>query len=164
MERTPYIFSMLLLATGAAVAAEPATGWIEGPQRPSLKGESGKTWFSPEFGKKSGTFDAMYDSMQDDRDSVTGDFTTARFRYTYDTPIGETGSKLNPRHDESITDVLLDCDRHFSGTASIRYLLDGAEVGRQDSADSEILMTQMTADAGTTIGDLCDFARKRGAK
>ncbi|MCL1633496.1 hypothetical protein M2650_02380 [Luteimonas sp. SX5] len=148
----------------AAAAAEPqADAWVQGPERPSLNGEAGKTWFSPVFGRRSGTFPAMYDSMQDTRDSVTGDFLVARFRYTYDAPIGE-GSKISPRHDESITEVLLDCDRHFSGTASIRYLLDGKEVARQDDGADDILMTQMENDAGTTVGDLCEFARQRGAK
>ena len=41
---------------------------------------------------------ALYDSMQDGRDSVSGDFLVARFRYTYDAPIGD-GTRLSPRHD-----------------------------------------------------------------
>ncbi len=154
----------LSLPAFAAVGAPPqADAWVQGPDRPSLNGEAGKTWFSPAFGRKSGTFPAMYDSMQDTRDTVTGDFLAARFRYTYDTPIGE-GTPLSPRHDESITDVLLDCGQHFSGTTSIRYLLDGKEVARQDDGDEDILMTQMASDAGTTVGDLCEFARQRGEK
>ena len=143
-------------------AAEPQdAGWVEAPQRPSLNGESGKTWFSPAFGRKSGTFRAMYDSMQDTRDSVSGDFLVARFRYTYEAPIGG-GTSLSPRHDESITEVLLDCDAHFSGTTSLVYRLAGEEVAREDNDD--VLMMQMTNDAGTTVGDLCEFARQRGEK
>ena len=142
-------------------AAEPrAVDWVQAPERPSLNGESGKTWFSPEFGRKRGTFRAMYDSMQDGRDSVSGDFLVARFRYTYDAPIGD-GTSLSPRHDESITEVLLDCGQHFSGTASLRYLLAGEEIAREDNDD--VLMMQMN-DAGTTVGDLCEFARQRGEK
>lgn len=163
MRSATLIFAASSLAF-AAVGAEPqADAWVKGPDRPSLNGESGKTWFSPVFGRKKGTYPAMYDSMQDTRDSVTGDFLTARFRYTYETPIGE-GSKLSPRHDESITEVLLDCGERFSGTSSIRYLLGGKEVARQDDGDDGILMTQMTNDAGTTVGDLCEFARQRGEK
>ena len=143
-------------------AAEPqAVGWVEAPERPSLNGEAGKTWFSPVFGRKGGSFRAMYDSMQDSRDSVSGDFLVASFRYTYDAPIGD-GTSLSPRHDESITEVLLDCDAHFSGTTSLRYLLAGEEVAREDNDD--VLMMQMTNDAGTTVGDLCEFARQRGEK
>ncbi|HSD16847.1 MAG TPA: hypothetical protein VLC71_06240 [Thermomonas sp.] len=142
-------------------AADPrAVGWVPAPERPSLNGEAGKTWFSPVFRRKSGTFRAMYDSMQDTRDSVGGDFLVASFRYTYDAPIGD-GSSLSPRHDESITEVLLDCDAHFSGTTSRRYLLAGEEVSREDNDD--VLMMQMN-DAGTTVGDLCEFARQRGEK
>ena len=152
---------VLCSASLAGHAAEPqAVDWVPAPERPSLDGEAGKTWFSPAFGRKSGTFRAMYDSMQDTRDSVSGDFLVARFRYAYDAPIGD-GTGLSPRHDESITEVLLDCDRHFSGTASLRYLLAGEEVAREDNDD--VLMMQMN-DAGTTVGDLCEFARQRGEK
>ncbi len=152
---------VLCSASFIGQAAEPqAVGWVQAPERPSLNGESGKTWFSPTFGRKSGTFRAMYDAMQDTRDSVTGDFLVASFRYTYDAPIGE-GTSLSPRHDESITEVLLDCEQHFSGTTSLRYLLAGEEVAREDNDD--VLMMQMN-DAGTTVGDLCEFARQRGEK
>lgn len=154
---------LALLTTIPALAAEPAVDWVPAPQRPSLNGESGKTWFSPEFGSRSGTFEAIYDSMADERKSVSGDFVTATFRYTYDAPIGEAGNALYPLHDESITQVLLDCDQHFSGTTSIRFLLDGNEAGLQHN-DDDVLMMQTSSDDGTTIGDLCTFARERGAK
>lgn len=155
---------LALLATSAAFAAEPAVEWVEAPQRPSLNGESGKTWFSPVLGSKNGTFEAIYDSMADERNSVSGDFLVATFRYTYDTPIGEAGSTMYPLHDESITQVLLDCDQHFSGTTSLRFLLDGSEVGLQENQDDDVLMMQTSSDDGTTIGDLCEFARERGSK
>ena len=166
----PIVFLASLAAPGAFAAAAPEE-WVEGPQRPSLNGESGKVWFSPKFGRKQGTFPAMYDAVGDDRDSVTGDFLAARFRYTYDAPIGEDTAEneaghdlIPPRHDESITEVLLDCDRHFSGTVSTRFLLKGKEVRHQRDDDQDILMTQVMGDAGTTVGDLCEFARQRGAK
>ena len=150
----------LAIALCAAPLAGQAGDWVRAPERPSLNGESGATWFSPEFGRRSGSFRAMYDSMQDSRDSVDGDFLVARFRYTYDAPIGD-GTSLSPRHDESITEVLLDCEQHFSGTTSLRYLLAGEEVAREGNDD--VLMMQMN-DAGTTVGDLCEFARQRGEK
>ena len=158
------LLPVLLLASAspAGFAADPPQdAWVAAPARPSLNGESGSTWFSPAFSRRKGSFRAIYDSMQDARESVDGDFLVARFRYTYDAPIGE-GGPMDPRHDESITEVLLDCDAHFSGTASLRYLLAGKEVAREDNDD--ILMMQMTNDAGTTVGDLCEFARQRGEK
>lgn len=171
MRSAPIALFLSLAAVGASAAETPAEEWVRAPERPSLNGESGQTWFSPVFGRKSGTFPAMYDSMQDDRDSVAGDFLTARFRYTYDAPIGEDTAEneaghdmIPPRHDESITEVMLDCDEHFSGTVSMRYLLDGKEVRYQQDDDSDILMTQVVNDAGTTVGDLCEFIRERGAK
>jgi len=145
---------------GHASGLEDAA-WVEAPQRPSLDGESGRTWFWSAFTRRSGTFRAMYDSMLDNRDSVTGDFLVARYRYTFDAPIGD-GTGLIPRHDELIAEVLLDCDAHFSGTASQRYLLEGEEVAREDNDD--VLMIQMTNDADTTVGDLCEFARQSGEK
>jgi len=156
----PVILLCAMPSIGHAAGLEYAV-WVEAPPRPSLAGESGKTWFWSAFTRKSGTFSAMYDSMLDDRDSVTGDFLVARYRYTFDAPIGE-GTGLIPRHDELIAEVLLDCDAHFSGTTSQRYLLEGREVARDDNDD--VLMMQMTNDAGTLVGDLCEFARQRGEK
>src|SRR5690606_28215427 len=158
--------SILAIALCSVSALGHASGlqdgaWVGAPERASLDGEKSKTWFWSAFSRRSGTFSAMYDSMLDSRDSVTGDFLVARYRYTFDAPIGE-GNGLIPRHDELIAEVLLDCDAHFSGTTSQRYLLDGEEVAREDNDD--VLMIQMTNDADTTVGDLCEFARQSGEK
>jgi hypothetical protein len=152
-------FALAMLLACATAQAGDAPAWVAAPARPSLDGESGKTWFDPAHGRTEGTFKAIYDSMQDQRDSVTGAFTTARFRYTYDAPIGE-GGKLSPRHDESVTEVLLDCANRFSGTRSITYLLQGKVVGETRDADADILMMQSPEGEVSTVSDLCAFLNK----
>ena len=152
---------LVLWALFIVMPAFAADEWVEAPVTRSLPGaeEKGKTYFSKFFGKRTGTFEAMYSSMFDPRDSVSGEFLVGKFRYTYDKPI-EGGYEFYPTHDEVLTEVLLDCNEQLSGTLSIVYKLKGAVVHASRSTDEDIEMMQVRGPA--TTNDLCDFARSMG--
>lgn len=142
-----------------------AEEWVASEVSRSLPGQedvSAQTYFSPRFSKLHGKFRAQYDSMLDKRTTTEGDFLVARFRYQYKKPIGTPGSKVSPFHDEYVSEVLLDCRQNFSGTAAEIFFLKGKEVLALETPKSDILMIQMEM-PGTTIDDLCAFAKKRGA-
>jgi hypothetical protein len=161
----------LLLVCACAVlgpvaqAETPRRGdWVASPHSRFLPGQEdtgGKTYFSKTFGKKSGTFKAVYDSLFDKRDKVTGDFIIGSYRYTYEAPNGEADSKIYPLHDEDIETVLLDCKNGFVGSISSIYLLRGEVVRKTEYSDKDVEVTQMRL-ANTTVGDLCRFAKQQG--
>jgi hypothetical protein len=151
----------VIFANASAPAQEPTT-WVEAQTVRSLPGEKtgqAKTYFGDSFAKKKGTFKAEFESMLETKDSIAGEFLVAWFRYVYKEPNGG-GSSLYPAHDESITKVLLDCPKHFSGTIAMTYKLKGKVVKQETSADGEIRMVQYSG--ASTVGDLCAFAKQKG--
>lgn len=149
---------IVLAAIGHAHAEEE---WVQAPKSLGLPGQNiaGKTFFSPIFGKKSGAFRVTYESALDNRDSVSGNFLVGKFRYTYQSAIGEGG--IVPKHDESISVVLLDCKESLSGTLSETYLLKGKVVRTTIYKDNDVSFIQYFG--SSTVGNLCAFAKKRGA-
>lgn len=113
-----------------------------------------KTYFRATDQTKTGTFRAMFESMLDSRESVTGTFVVAQFRYVYASVL-EGGGKIVPSHDEGIYTVILDCKAHLAGTISVTYNLAGKLVSRDDTPDDRVLLTQ---DASPSmVNDLCEF-------
>jgi hypothetical protein len=146
-----------------AQTVNTTTDWIEAKTSRSLPGQEemvGKTFFSPVFVKTSGEFRAMYDSVLDKRKTIKGDFIVGKFRYKYRTPIGSQQSRIDPLHDEFIAEIILDCKQHFSGIKNSTLSLNGKVV--LQSEDSDVLLTQEYA-KGTTVADLCDFAKVQNA-
>lgn len=142
-------------------AAIGASQWMDAPVTRALPGETvaAKTSFDTSFEKRAGTYRAMYDSITDTRDSAKGDFLVGRFRYAYAKPIEPEGGL--PRYDESITEVLLGCATHMSGTLKITYKFKGTTVREVISTPSEVLLIQSSEPS--TSADLCAFATRRGA-
>lgn len=152
-----FTLSAFLLLTAVAAQADV---WVDAPTSRSLDGNtSGKTQFRTEFGKHRGTYPAMFESILENRDKISGDFLVARYRYTYATPIG--GGSLVPRHDEAETEVLLDCRERLAATRVLVYRLSGEPVDEQRKADSELRF--MYFPRARTVDDLCAFARERNA-
>jgi hypothetical protein len=106
--------ALLMLATAGAAAGESGT-WVDAPVARALDAAvAATTQFSPAFGKHAGTYPATFESVLDTRDAVRGEFLVARYRYRYASPIG--GNAPVPRHDESVTEVLLDCRERLAAT------------------------------------------------
>lgn len=157
MNRTVLLLAVLSLVSGMAHASG---GWVASPVTRSLPGQDdgGKTWFDKSFGRRTGAFNTLDDSMNPGR-KASGTFLVGRFRYTYKKPIG--GGGYQPRHDESVDEVLLDCNSHASGTLSTTYKLRGKTVGHTVAADADVSL--MPTGRESTVGDLCEFARAQGA-
>lgn len=167
----PNRFNLILFAFLIAiicaidVTAQNTDEWVAFEISRSLPGQedvSGKTYFSNQFGIKEGTFKASYRSIFDKRNTVSGKFIVAKFRYIYDEPIGEKGSSIDPLHNESISTVMLDCKNNFVATLKSVYLLNGKTVSENIIPDEDIEMSQINM-SNTTVGDLCAFAKKQGA-
>jgi hypothetical protein len=60
----------------------------------------------------------MFESALDSRESVTGTFALAQFRYVYPSLLEGSG-KIVPSHDEGIYTVMLDCKEHLAATISV---------------------------------------------
>ena len=151
----------LVIAFLISGPAHTSPEWVEAPVTRHLPGQEqvrGKTYFDAAFSKRSGTFRAMYDSILDDRKSVSGEFLVGRFRYRYESPIPKGGPRL-PKHDEEIMEVVMDCSEHLSGTLSVTYKLKGVIMLVEKSSDDEVLMTQTYGPS--TTNDLCEFAKRR---
>lgn len=143
-----------------ATAAKPASvDWQPAATEHSLTGDTsgGKTYFRDLHTTREGTFAVMYESFLDQRNTVTGTFRVAQFRYVYPAPI-EAGGAAHPEHDESITTVLLDCAQHLAGDTSTEYLLRGSSLGATVRADRDVLMIQMTLPS--TVTELCRFLER----
>ncbi len=154
---------LLILLAHALAAAQGSAKWVEAPTTRSLPGQESvraKTYFDDSFGRKKGKFKAEYESFLEGKDFVEGELLVARFRYVYAVP-NTSDSYLYPTHDESITEVLLDCTNHFSGTISTTYKLKGKVVKHDEASDHDLLMVQYSGPG--TVADLCTFARKRRA-
>ena len=155
-------FRFIALVTALLYPASYAVAqWVEAPVTKSLPGEvvNAKTSFDPSFGRTTGTYRAMYESITDARNSAKGKFLVGRYRYTYSKPIEPEGGR--PRYDESVTEVLLDCANRMSGTSKLTYKLKGAIVREVTTPASEVLLMQSSEPS--TVADLCSFAKKRGA-
>jgi hypothetical protein len=166
----PNRFNLFLFAFFIAITcsidgtAQNDNEWVDSEMSRSLPGQedvSGKTYFSNQFGIKEGTFNASYRSIFDKRNKVSGKFMVAKFRYIYDEPIGEKGSSMDPLHNESISTVMLDCKNNFVATLKLVYLLNGKTVSENIIPDEDIELSQINM-SNTTVGDLCDFAKKQG--
>jgi hypothetical protein len=138
--------------------------WVESPNNHVLPGQEqdykhSKTYFSTKFGKRSGTFRASYRRLSDKRDTVSGTFLVAKFRYVSpDKPMG-SGGIYDPHHDDYIATVLLNCAEEWSGVIGEFFALNGNVISNISLTDPSL--NQGNRD-GTTIGDLCQFAKQQG--
>ena len=135
--------------------------WVAAPVTRQLPGTAkGKTYFWDTFATRKGTFKFIPDSMLDDRNTLSGEFLVGRFRYAYGHLIkGVPG--LYPDHDETISEVILDCKGNLSGTLSTSYLRAGKVVHVDRTIDAEVVL--MPNSGPSTVTDLCTFAADRGA-
>jgi hypothetical protein len=158
-----YKLTLFLLIPVVMFAGEEWTVSTFSRTLPGQEEIVGQTFFGSKFTKKRGEYRAMYDSMLETKDTVKGEFLVGKFKYKYKEPIGELNSQFEPFHDEYISEVLLDCNQNFSGTLSETFILHGKTVKSHTNQKSEILMIQQNL-SGTTMGDLCAFAKTQTVK
>ena len=152
----------LNLAVLFCIHASANDEWVKSPKTRALPGQEsikGSTYFGKRFIKIKGNYAAVFESVLDKRDSISGEFILGKFRYLYESPIGD-GSRFAPLHDESITTVIMNCKEKFFGTKSIAYLNKGKVQHVEETPENEILMMQQKVGA-STVNDLCDFYEKR---
>jgi hypothetical protein len=138
----------LTLAAGAVATASPAAdGWVEaGRTRDGVA----TIHLQKSFGKKSGTFKSVPDSMLEKEGTLSGDFLLGTYRFSYDKPIVELGVKF----DELLVVEVLDCRRSYFGTLKRTQKLKGRVVAEEVTKDADLVLTQVP---GPTVdAQLCD--------
>lgn len=133
--------------------------WVEIPNTHTLPGEAsdGKVYFGTQFTQQKGNYKATYESVMESRDSLSGTFLMGSFRYVFNHP--NPKSFLAPRHDEMITQVVLECSKHFSGTVAVLYKLKDKVVKNDVKTAAEITLYQ-DSNPGT-VSDLCAYAKSK---
>lgn len=101
--------ALAILSQGAMASNE----WVESPNIRTLPGEAtdGKVYFGTQFTQQKGNYKATYESVMESRDSLRGTFFMGSFQYVFNHP--NLKSFLSPKHDEMITQVVLECSQHF---------------------------------------------------
>jgi len=162
----PYsVLCFLIAGHSLAVAHEKSANadWVEAKTSRTIPGQkevAGKTFFSPSFSKTHGQFRALYESALDTRDKIQGDFIIGKFLYKYAIPIGSNKSKIDPLHDEVVSEVVMDCKQHFYGVKKSTFYLKGRIVFQIN--ENDVLLTEDHMPS-TTVADLCDFAKDQKA-
>lgn len=147
--------TLAILSHGAIANNE----WVESPHIRTLPGEAsdGKVYFGTQFTQQKGNYKATYESVMESRDSLSGNFLIGSFRYVFNHP--NPKSFLAPKHDEMITQVVLECSQHFSGTVAVLYKLKDKVVKNDVKPASEVTLYQDSNPS--TVNDLCAYAKSK---
>lgn len=123
-----------------AMAAPASQSWVK--DEAALE-PGAQIYLGTQFGSKKGTFKSQPESMLDTSDSIAGSFVVADYRYVYSKPERDGSGKL---FDELVSTEVLDCKRHYFGTARQVRLRKGVLVSQTVTPDADLLMMQMNGE------------------
>jgi len=140
--------AMVLASIGSASVSALAAEWVDVDR--SVEGDA-KIQLSTVFGKKSGKFKAIPESMLDNRRSIEGNFSLGTYRYVYSHAEQEDG----PVFDEKIVTEVLDCQKNYFGTAKEVRKYKGKVVAEKLTSNADISMMELS---GASIdAQLCEL-------
>jgi hypothetical protein len=130
------------LSTSLALASAISAGvpksdeqWVEDER--SIDGGA-TIYLNKIFSSKSGTFNAVPESMLDSKDKLSGSFIVGSYRYVHDEPTTQNGIE----YDESISTEILECNEFYFGTLKVVKKLKGVEVQSEIYDDKDVTMMQ----------------------
>jgi hypothetical protein len=115
-----------------------------------------RIFLAEKFSTISGKFNAVSYSGNADEQSLTGKFIVGAFLFLHDEPTAQNGIT----YDGIVTEIALDCNRHFSATLKESYYLEKKLIKTVEVPKLERLMVQLQP-RGTKIENaLCNLHKK----
>ncbi len=115
-----------------------------------------RIFVAEQFSSLSGTFNAVSYSGHADEQSLTGKFIVGAYLFLHDKPTSQNGVT----YDGVVTEIALDCKRHFSATLKEEFYLEKKLIKTAEVPKTERLMVQLQPRGSRIENELCKLRNK----